>query len=510
LPVITKSDLVDSNRLNEVDRRIRERLSNTPFDGSSPVVVSAFSKQSIEKLTQHLAVFAQTLPRETSGGFSRLHIDRVFNVPGEGKVVTGTLLDSSVSVGQTLSLFPSGSPFRIKKIETHGDDVQNAEPFSRTAFLLSGSSKGQIERGMTLVEQSFPNPLTRVDGSLQLISEHGPLKHNTRVEILHGTATFSSRVIILGRSREIPIGKKGFARFEINPGAAMKPFDRCVVRIPTPQITLGGFVILDISPSEKPSKTDVDRLARIETGGFSTWTLEEIEKVRHILISEFEKKFPWGKKRLEEILQENFESLIFGHGWVASKSRIQAALQELSKKWEILPHGDAVELEAIRAHFEFPPEILDDWVSRQIKEGAILGQGNLFKPRIQADPLEEQILLSLEGRSPPIAEEIKKISPTAKEILNKLIKTGKVISAGYGVIVSSKRFEKIIESVRNHLLSFGPFRVTEIKSKIGLSRKYLVPILEKLDELKFTKRRGDLRESGEKLEKMLFPNTKSE
>ena len=153
---LTKSDL---GRIDVVTNQIREQLTGTPFADSPIVPTSVRTGTGIEKLVNTLASqLARTEPQRDIRK-PRLFIDRVFTLRGIGTVVTGTLTGGSLRRGQQIVVYPTNLETRIRSIQSHGHELEVAQPGMRTAINLPDLRVDQIKRGdvVTLPDHGAPS-----------------------------------------------------------------------------------------------------------------------------------------------------------------------------------------------------------------------------------------------------------------------------------------------------------------------------------------------------------------
>ncbi|TET68205.1 MAG: selenocysteine-specific translation elongation factor, partial [Dehalococcoidia bacterium] len=126
--VITKKDLVDEELLSLVRMEIEELLSTTTLSQAPVVAVSALTGEGLTELVSAIdELLGSTEPRRDLGR-PRLAIDRVFTIAGSGTVVTGTLIDGSLSVGQEVEIVPAGLKSRLRGLQTHKARIDTATP----------------------------------------------------------------------------------------------------------------------------------------------------------------------------------------------------------------------------------------------------------------------------------------------------------------------------------------------------------------------------------------------
>ncbi|HDN79064.1 MAG TPA: selenocysteine-specific translation elongation factor, partial [Chloroflexi bacterium] len=190
LVALTKIDLVDDQEwLEMVEEEVKDCLKGTVLDGAPVVRVSAKTGEGLEKLAQELQkVLQHTSPRADLRR-PRLSIDRVFTISGFGTVVTGTLIDGRLQVGQEVEILPQGLKARIRGLQSYKEKINEAKPGSRVAVNLSGVEKNQLSRGDVLTIPGWLLPTTLVDVHLRYLADAPyPLAHNTQVKFFSGAA----------------------------------------------------------------------------------------------------------------------------------------------------------------------------------------------------------------------------------------------------------------------------------------------------------------------------------
>lgn len=188
-------------------------------------------------------------------GRPRLGIDRVFTMTGFGTVVTGTLLDGRLRVGDTVEVAPGGRTARIRGLQTHRHEVPEALPGTRTAVNLAGVAVEEIGRGQVLAPVGRIVPVRAFDALLHVLPDR-PIRHNLRVAVHVGSAEVQGRVRVLG-SRIVPIDGSedadaipgdadGWAQVILAEPIAAVPGDLFVLRLSDE--TVGGGRIVEVNP----------------------------------------------------------------------------------------------------------------------------------------------------------------------------------------------------------------------------------------------------------------------
>jgi selenocysteine-specific elongation factor len=197
------------------------------------------------ELDRYLATSA---PRRDIGR-PRLPVDRVFTVAGFGTVVTGTLSDGHLDLGQEVEIQPSGLKARIRGLQTHREKIEHAVPGSRVAINLTGVSKDEISRGDVITTPGWLRPTTLVDCHLRYLEgASAPLKHNALVEFYSGAAETQARARLLGE-RILAPGEDGWVQIRLANPVALVKGDRFIIRQPSPSVTIGGGTLSILSPA---------------------------------------------------------------------------------------------------------------------------------------------------------------------------------------------------------------------------------------------------------------------
>jgi len=175
--VLTKVDLVDREWLELVKADVREAIKGTSIEGAPMIAVSAVTNEGMADLLTALDDLLGRIEPRTDLGRPRLPIDRVFTMTGFGTVVTGTLVDGSLKVGDEMEVSPGGLAVRIRVLQRHNKAAGEVEPGSRVAANLSGVDKSDIARGDVLARPRAVQPVRRIDARLRVLGSAAPLRH---------------------------------------------------------------------------------------------------------------------------------------------------------------------------------------------------------------------------------------------------------------------------------------------------------------------------------------------
>ncbi|MBG9386413.1 selenocysteine-specific translation elongation factor [Caenimonas aquaedulcis] len=250
--VITKADRVDSARLREVADETRGLLQGTSLQDVRVLPVSSVTGAGVDALRDALAQAAAGFTRNASEGRRmRFAVDRAFTVAGSGTVVTGTVFDGAVRLGDRLLLSPGGREVRVRGIQKDGVKAERAQAGERCALNLAGVELSQVQRGDWVLHADLHAPTSRLDVELQVLpGEAHALAHRTPVHLHLGTRDVTARVT-LSHGSSVEPGRRAFARLIVDQPIAAARGDRFILRDQSAQRTLGGGWVLDASPSQR-------------------------------------------------------------------------------------------------------------------------------------------------------------------------------------------------------------------------------------------------------------------
>jgi selenocysteine-specific elongation factor len=263
--VLTKADLVDDDWLELVTADVGAVLRGTVLAGAPIVPVSAVTGRGLDDLRTTLQSVLAERPERPDLGRPRLPIDRAFSLAGFGTIVTGTLLDGSLLVGDEVVLLPSGLSARVRGLQTHKAKLERARPGSRVAVNLAGVELAQVRRGMVVARPGMLEPTTLIDVRLRLLAEAAlPLKHNAELKFFTGASEVVAVARLLDADAMQP-GETGWVQLQLAEPVTVAKSDRFIIRRPSPGETIGGGQVVDAHPRRRWHRYDPHTLARLET-----------------------------------------------------------------------------------------------------------------------------------------------------------------------------------------------------------------------------------------------------
>ncbi len=262
---LTKIDMVqDPDWLDLVEADVHDTLQGSVLAYSPIVRVSSRTGQGLQELKDKLGKELANRPPRPDLNRPRLPVDRTFSIAGFGSVVTGTLSDGKLQVGDEIEILPQGLRGRIRGLQTHKRKEQTAIPGSRTAVNISGVSLEEIWRGNVIAHPGDYRPTQRLDVQFRLLPDASqPVKHNSEIKLFIGATEVLARLRLLGADELAP-GAQGWLQLETSEPVIAARNDRYILRRPSPGETLGGGKVMDAHPKSRHKRFSTETLARLE------------------------------------------------------------------------------------------------------------------------------------------------------------------------------------------------------------------------------------------------------
>ena len=499
IPVLTKRDLVDDDWLALVRAEVTHRLERSRVQWCAPIAVSALKSEGLEDLKQKLVEAAEGLEERRMDDLFRLPIDRVFALPGAGTVVTGSTWSGKVSAGDTVRLLPLNRDVRVRSIQVHSQDAGQAGPGRRTALALVGVDKEELERGHVAVTGSGWAATNTLDVSLELLpTVKKPLAVRTRIRVHLGTAEVLARV---AQVRSIAPGETGRARLLLERPLVARGGDRFVVRSFSPVTTIGGGTVLDPFPPKRP---------RVSERGFTLAQFVEEAGLRAVEVSGLPVRLGISPSDVARTIEAAGKGILTVGETLVSRRAIVEAIDRLAAvvaaHHEEHPLDPGLPLGALRAAVNAPSPVVDLLVEHGVRKqvweltegGAAVrkpGWRAALKARAgEASGRLAQRLADARWQIPTVAELEKEFSdPTVPALLAHLAREGSVERVDQERYAQKQALEEFRRAVETTLRELGAATPAQFRDRLGLTRKYLIPLLEWADRRGITSRKGDTR-----------------
>ena len=519
LVVLTKTDLApDPAWLDLVEADIRAAVSDTVMKDARIVRVSAKTRTGLEALVSSLESLLQEKPARLDLNRPRLPIDRVFSMSGFGTVVTGTLLDGQLALGDEVEILPSGQRGRVRGLQTHKKKEDRAIPGSRTAVNISGVETETIQRGEMVVHPGQYQATRRIDARFRLLKDvSSSLKHNSEVKCFVGANETIAILRLLG-TEELRPGQEGWIQLELRDSIVAVRGDRYILRRPSPGETLGGGVIVDHQPKGRHKRFDENILRSLES--ISRGTPADVLMEASLALNIASIKEVIARARLESAdaqaawkeLLDNGSILPLEEGSLTIASDLlviarphwnilhEKILQMVESYHRHYPLRRGIPREELKSKMKLSARAFNVFLNRLINDHSLTEYSTVIaKPEheVRFDPGQQAQVQSLMQQfehnpfSPPGSKELQ--AELNEEIQNALIESGQLLAVSPDVFFRKQDYDLMVARIRQEIQRKGSITLAEVRDLFKTSRKYAQALLEHLDAAGVTVRAGDSR-----------------
>ncbi|MFC1978820.1 selenocysteine-specific translation elongation factor [Chloroflexota bacterium] len=501
--VATKKDLVDEEWLQLVKSDIADAVKNTTFAKAPMVVVSAQNGDGLPQLLDVIDKMLESTAQKEDMGRPRLPIDRVFTMSGFGTVVTGTLIDGSLSVGQEVEVVPKGLKSRIRGLQIHKTKTESVGPGNRVAVNLVGLSTSDLDRGDVLTMAGWLRPTSRCDVKMRTVADlPRPVKHNAKVIFYTASSETPAKVRFLDRD-VVGADEEVWAQIKLENHVALVKGDFFIVRASWG--TLGGGRIVDTYARRhrRFHKPIMDGLAALDKGGTHEALLKlldrggvwEMDKLiaRSGVVPEKAKESIKALTLDNRILVLSDMVLFSDLSWSQFKGKTREIVGQYHKQY---PLRLGLPKENLKSRLKLSNKVFGSILPQIIEEGIVVDDGAVLHL-----PEHEIILSDVQQKSVDLFLESLEANPYApvldsipdNELLNLLFEQGKAVKVSDSVIFSPQAYHEMVQKITDYMKSKGKITVAKVRDLLATSRKYALAFMEYMDEQKITRRVGDER-----------------
>lgn len=518
--VVTKTDMVDAAWLEMVKDDVRKLVQGSVLSEARIIETSVYNNTGISELKEHLHELVQNVTAGDLEKPARIPVDRVFSIDGFGTVVTGTLIEGTLKKGDSVEIYPQGRTCKVRNIQVHDMDVDEAYSGQRVAVNLAGIKRDMLERGSVIAPPGSMVNTFMLDVFLQVLPEcERTVKNNSRVHFYHGTRDILCKIILLDKDELAP-GEAGFAQLRLEEEAAFKHGDRFIVRFYSPLETVGGGVVLNVSPRKHSRhKREISEALRLIKDGN---TAERFGA----LLSDRAKQIPSARdmailanisesELLEVLASLSGESKIvclenLDNRWLTDMKYYESitlksnqTLQNFHKN-NAYKKGMNIEEYKSRVFTMVPDYAVNPLIEVMVRDKKIKQEGLLvssYEFKVQIDNSYEQLAAKMEkiyreaGVIVPYKDDVLKMfnDKNKQKVIDSMITEGRLVMIDKQLLFHKDVFEDCLSKMKNFVGQNGEITLAQFRDLIGASRKYAVAILEHCDNKKITKKIGDSR-----------------
>lgn len=511
LIVLTKIDLAENEDWIEmIEAEVIALLKGTPLQEAPIIRFSAKTGEGKEEIIKALDDILEKTPPRPLELPARFPVDWVFSKVGFGTVVRGTLWEGKVKKEQKLMLLPQEKMVRVRGMQRHGEFVEEGLAGQRLAINLAGVEKKEVKRGDTLIELGSYQPTQLLDARIRLLEDAFPLKHGEEFLLYLAAKEILAKIRLLERE-VLKSGEEGFAQLKLSEKAVARRGDHFILRRPSPLMTIGGGVIIEVYPQlhHRFRHHEIEFLSKKFIASDEDYLLTLVSERPGILVDQAQLHLAAGKN-FEKIIEKNLvekqlfrlaSALFTAPNFQTTKEK---ALTKARQFFEKNPQNPNLPKEELRERCGLSREVFEAFLAQLTREGEVEIQAEKVRlkgaeSRLSSaeEKLKDKIITLFTERlfNPPTLKEMETSLDKEKKLLPPLIKLledeGLIVRISPGLFFHKQALGKAKEVARAEIEKSGALNPSRFKELLATSRKYAIPLLQYFDKIKFTKRVGD-------------------
>ena len=512
LVALTKADLADEETRMLVEEEVRELLAGSAWQDAPVLPVSAHQGEGMDALREALRAMALAARAEVDQRRAfRLPVQRSFALQGPGTVATGVTASGEVHAGDELIALPVARGSRVRRVQVHGRAAEIGRAGLRTALNLPDLAPEDCGRGTVLAAPGTACCGTLARIAVRQLPDAPAVQHDSHVLVLAGTAGVEAKLYFAPDQE----GEEIFADLQLDEPMTLVPGERCILRRPSPGRNLGVARFLGWG-KRRLRRKDVDERdfwlrvrgclddpaalvgALLETDGGSPKRAEDLAPLLGW-------KIEATREELAALVASGAAQKVGAQHYVGAGSA-QELMGEVAGVIEnfrsrnpgrlripIQRFRDRVGKDGWRVLDKMPEEQLALMGLRRRRGEAWEILGAEVDPAIAAAAEALRTPLSAGGLTPQGWEELlgaAGLDATAGAAARDyLVDSGRAVSPEDGLLFTTEAVAALRDDVVR-MLQDGALDIPALRDRHGTTRKFLMPLLEYLDDCGVTERRG--------------------
>ncbi len=492
--VLNKIDLADEETIELATIEVEEKLKETRFAGSDVIRVSSKTGEGIDELKETIVKNLRKLSSITETKKPYLFVDRVFSSKGYGTIITGTLKNGRFHEDENVFLLPQKRESRIKKIESHYHAMTEGTPSQRTALNLSGISTDEIKRGDIIVRDSFFTESSDILVRIKILDRKREIKNNMGIEVLIGTSQLKGKVILIHEEKRDNSAFPARIRFEKS--WFFYPTEPFVITLPGGNRVLGGGTV--ILPQygrvrKRELKAHLDHLRNYSPDEILRFAVVVNQR---IAITDMIKQFPQDEKNIIKILDRLVEEKSVVR---IGNTLLDSSFYNSAKKGivDVISSTIGLNIKEIADHCRIDIDVCKMLMPEVLRENKIVEKDNRYfagdSITLDTLPKDRQVVLSQILNKKTEGMELNRVDDDLKKRISELMKLGFIISLDGNIIYHIDTYEELKSLILGLFEDKDKISIADAKEITQLSRKYIIPLLNKIEGEGLIKRVGDFR-----------------
>lgn len=472
--VISKIDLSTSEEISKIKKDINKIITNYSLNENEILEISNLQNTGVDKLKKIIKENITSSEKKSIQG-GRFSVDRVFSLKGIGTIATGTLIGNTISNKSSLEILPNSRELKVKKLQAFNEDLEIISPGSRVSINIQNFGTNEIQKGDIIGEKNHI-----LESKLVYV----------KVDLLKKIKNYSEIIFHTGSSKTIGkiklINNTNIARINLNKTIAFIIGDKFIFR--NNSGTVGGGEIIfhkKILLEKELESAVINEHKKIEFF---------LDMYKTISINSLVKYLGKKKEEILRLLDNNNEFISFEKESyvISSKYLIEEAklfLKEVENYHKNNPLRKGLPLSIINEKKE-KKLIINTLVRKKlikIKDGFV--QKTKFIPKLdsnQKSKINNYLnLINVKDYMPPTDNHLE------IDLMNYLVEQQLIVKCSKNVYYFIDSYKKL----KNEILEINKINkkinIDLVRKNLGMSRKYCLAILDRLEEEKVINRTKD-------------------
>ncbi|WP_299741117.1 selenocysteine-specific translation elongation factor [uncultured Rossellomorea sp.] len=494
--VLTKISKVDEELRDMALEEVIDELKGTVFERASVLVADSISGEGVEELKQKIITTLRGMASRSIRGDFRLPIDQVFTLKGQGTVVRGTVFEGTLDTGEEIIILPQGIHTKAKQIQAHHRKESRAFAGQRAAINLSGVDYKELKRGNVLVTSTHLTVTNTIDVCLEVIhAVNHPIKQRMPVVLHVGTSEVMGKLVFFDRNKVESETELILCQIRLDESIVVKRGDRFILRRPSPMETIGGGWI--IQPNGGKYKFVEETMALLQSERHGTpqeRVLRLLEQYKCVDEDFILSEASLSHRELHDLLQGDDQWVVLSESKISHMKiveecvkSIEQILREFHEEFPLLRGINSGELKQTLKRYTGD---LVDYVIEQKhwkrNSGFLCLEGFIPHLPTEWEKRCKQLIILLEADGTHVKdmeEYFHQVGIPQKwqsDFYHFFIQEKKIVQLDNKKAYSYQVFMKAVEGLKEK--TGETFDIADAKAALGLSRKYMIPFLEKLDK----------------------------
>lgn len=522
--VVTKADMVEPEWLEAIEEEAREDVQGTFLQDAPIIAVSSYTGQGIQELKQLVVDLVEGAEQRNQDRPFRLPVDRLFSVDGFGTVVTGTLVEGSLALGDEVCIYPGEKKARVRGLQNHDKSADRVSAGMRVAVNLSGVDKADLKRGDTLAKPGSMLLSQQMDVQLSMLKDAPyPIKNDSRLHFHHGSRELVCKCVLLGRDT-LEAGETGFAQLRFTEPVAAKNGDHFVVRFFSPTVTVGGGVLLNVAP-QRHKRNDpkileglaarasgsserqvvqalrdagVSMLKRAELAKAAGLTEGELDEPLAQLLDEGRAVDLGGRYMDHDAVEGLWDKTVQLLSAYHKAQPLQPGMNRGEFRGKLLPKAPAASVDALVDYLAQHRGLRLEGPTIALPDFQVVWNTFYTELRRQIDGIYGKAGLTTDNLDDILAGFGKK-QDGARQVVQRLLYDGDLVALTPQILVCRAAYDHALQTLYGLFEGKPELTLGEARDALGVSRKYALALLEYWDSAGITRKTGDLRILGRRV-----------